>query len=430
MKDRTVSHRSGPVGGKTGSRRHLLRIAAVTLLVLVLSTASGLCRELKVRYGFHREFPPFSYEENGRPTGFDIELLQAALRGSDIKLLLRPMRWDDVLDELARRSISITSGVVKTKRRQLLFNFSNRPSTRLYCRFFTLNGKRQPNTAAFRGRRVGVEEDSYYQRLLEQFGGINIKLFNRKLEGLRAVLNGYVEAYFGADKIVEWYVRKDKLKGISPVGRPLRVVPLYFAVNKDETELYQRLNKGLARIWDNGEYDKIYKKWFLPDVGKKGISSMVKAAKKALTNAYAPYSQEIFGAAIQGKTGRTYLGCSIENGLPSLTVGALRVAVLRAVAAGEEEFISAVKVDMNGTAVAPNADERRVLQEFGRGIQVITEPKQGEYRVQMVAEFLPYPEEVRVLPMPGSQGRTGSAKSQTMQAPRKYPGRPPADARK
>ncbi len=407
---------------------HALRVAVVVAVLLVVTAGSGLCRELKVRYGFHREFPPFSFEDNGRPAGFDIELLQAALRENDIKLLLRPMRWDNALDELARGSISITSGVAKTKRREILFNFSNRPSSRLFCRFYTLNSKRLANIDAFRGRRVGVEENSYYQRLLESFGGVNIKLFNRKLEGLRAVLNGYVEAYFGADKITEWYVRKDKLKGISPVGQPLRVVPLFFAVNKDETEVFQRLNKGLDRIWDNGEYDKIYKKWFLTDLGKADIETMVKAAKKALSNAYAPYSQEIFGAAVQGKTGKIYLGCCIENGLPSLTVGALRVAVLRAVSAGEEEFVSAVKVDMNGQAVAPNADERRVLQEFGRGIQVITEPKKGEYRVQMVAEFLPYPDEVRPVPVPGSRSQPSRANSQTMRAPRSYPGRPPNDA--
>ena len=408
---------------------HTVRVIVVVSVLLAATAANGLCKELKVRYGFHREFPPFSYEENGTPAGFDIELIQAALRDNDIKLFLLPMRWDNALDELARGSISVTSGVVKTKRREILFNFSNRPSSTLYCRFFTLNSKRLANVDAFRGRRVGVEENSYYQRLLERFGGVNIKLFNRKLEGLRAVLNGYVEAYFGADKIVEWYLNKDKLKGISPVGQPLQVVQLYFAVNKDETELYQRLNKGLDRIWDNGEYDKIYKKWFLPDLGKADIETMVKAAKKALANAYAPYSQEIFGAALQGKTGKIYQGSSIENGLPALTVGALRVAVLRAVSEGEEEFISAVKVDMNGQAVPPNADERRVLQEFGRGIQVITEPKKDEYRVQMVSEFLPYPDEVRAVSVPGTNTQPAARpNTQTMQAPRSYPGRPPNDA--
>ncbi len=429
MNGSTVPHGAWGTKAKSKSCRLLPCIATFVLLVSLLTATNGFSKELKVRYGFHREFPPFSYEENGKPTGFEVELLQAALRENDIKLFLRPMNWDNALDELARGSISITSGVAKTQRREILFNFSNRPSARLYCRFYTLNSKRLPNIDAFRGRRVGVEENSYYQRLLERFGGVNIKLFGRKLEGLRALLNGYVEAYFGADKIIEWYAHQDKIKGISPVGRPLQVVQLYFAVNKDETEVYQRLNKGLDRIWDNGEYDKIFKKWFLPDLGKADIDTMVKSAKKSLANAYAPYSQEIFGAAVQGKTGRIYLGCSIENGLPALTVGALRVAVLRAVAEGEEEFISAVKVDMNGTAVPPNADERRVLQEFGRGIQVITEPKTGEYRVQMVSEFLPYPEEVRAVPLPGSAGQSGNARTQTMQAPRSYPGRPPEEDR-
>lgn len=66
-------------------------------------------------YGFDREFPPFSFEEaQGIPTGFDVDLLKAVLRDKPVKLIMRPLSWDQVLVELSAGNITVTSGMAKT----------------------------------------------------------------------------------------------------------------------------------------------------------------------------------------------------------------------------------------------------------------------------------------------------------------------------
>ena len=45
-------------------------------------------------------------------------------------------------------------------------------------------------------------------------------------------------------------------------GEDYDAAPLGIAVKKGNTELLKKINDGLGKIKANGEYAKIYKKWF------------------------------------------------------------------------------------------------------------------------------------------------------------------------
>lgn len=66
---------------------------------------------------------------------------------------------------------------------------------------------------------------------------------------------------------------------------------------------------------------------------------LVKIAKKARENAYAPYSNFKVGAALLTKSGNVYKGCNVENASYGLTVCAERVAISNAISNGEKEFM-------------------------------------------------------------------------------------------
>ena len=62
---------------------------------------------------------------------------------------------------------------------------------------------------------------------------------------------------------------------------------------------------------------------------------LLKAARNVRFNAYAPYSDYLVGAALLSSTGKTYIGCNIENASYGVTMCAERVAMSSMVAAGE-----------------------------------------------------------------------------------------------
>ena len=98
------------------------------------------------------------------------------------------------------------------------------------------------------------------------------------------------------------------------------------------------------------------------------LEMLLTQAKKAMENAYAPYSGYCVGAALLTKSGKVYLGCNIENASFSPTCCAERTAFFKAVSEGEREFAAiAVAGGKHGKVeriFPPCGVCRQVMQEF------------------------------------------------------------------
>ncbi len=65
---------------------------------------------------------------------------------------------------------------------------------------------------------------------------------------------------------------------------------------------------------------------------------LLKKAKEAQQNAYAPYSNFYVGAALLCKDGSLYTGCNVENSAYPAGICAERTALSKAVSEGKREF--------------------------------------------------------------------------------------------
>lgn len=116
---------------------------------------------------------------------------------------------------------------------------------------------------------------------------------------------------------------------------------------------------------------------------------LMKIARKARQNAYAPYSHFAVGAALLAESGRVYTGCNIENASYGLTCCAERNVIFAAVGAGERRFkMLAVAAD-SPEPVAPCGACRQVIAEFGIPLVVMGNLKEST-KTMTAEELLPY----------------------------------------
>jgi cytidine deaminase len=117
---------------------------------------------------------------------------------------------------------------------------------------------------------------------------------------------------------------------------------------------------------------------------------LLQAARKAMKNAYAPYSHFRVGAALLTARGRIFSGCNVENSSYGLTNCAERTAIFAAVAdSGPGLTIRAVAVvNDQGVPCSPCGACRQVIYEFGPEAAIIFQSAAG-WRVSPIAELLP-----------------------------------------
>jgi len=102
------------------------------------------------------------------------------------------------------------------------------------------------------------------------------------------------------------------------------------------------------------------------------LSELEAAARSVREQAYAPYSGFRVGAAVLAKSGKSYVGCNVENASFGATVCAERNAIAAAVAAGERELVAVAVHTEADTPALPCGLCRQVIQEFGPGALIVS----------------------------------------------------------
>lgn len=121
----------------------------------------------------------------------------------------------------------------------------------------------------------------------------------------------------------------------------------------------------------------------------KPDESLVKLAKAAWENAYAPYSSFKVGAALKAESGKLYQGANIENASYGLTRCAEQSAIQAMASAGERSFTEIVIYTEAPYPASPCGACRQILAEFSPEAQVFLINHQGSCRTFLVTDLLP-----------------------------------------
>jgi len=116
---------------------------------------------------------------------------------------------------------------------------------------------------------------------------------------------------------------------------------------------------------------------------------LIEEAKKAMQNAYVPYSNFMVGAAVLMKSGKIYTGANIENSSYGATVCAERVAIFKAISEGETEIKEIAVVTETETPSSPCGICRQVIAEFCDDAIIFLANTNGNVIETSLKELLP-----------------------------------------
>jgi cytidine deaminase len=117
---------------------------------------------------------------------------------------------------------------------------------------------------------------------------------------------------------------------------------------------------------------------------------LLRAARKVMENAYAPFSNFRVGAAILTSKGRVFAGCNVENSSYGMTNCAERTAIFSAIAKdGPDLEIQAVAVvNDQGVPCSPCGACRQVIYEFGPRAIIFYQGEKGP-KQSLITDLLP-----------------------------------------
>ncbi|UJR15165.1 hypothetical protein I4U23_002128 [Adineta vaga] len=131
-------------------------------------------------------------------------------------------------------------------------------------------------------------------------------------------------------------------------------------------------------------------KEIVPAPSSTELEELFLAAHSAKHKAYCPYSNFRVGAALLASSGKTYLGCNIENASYALATCAERTALVKAVSEGEDSFKKiAITSDVEFGFTGPCGSCRQTLAEFGLDLDVYLVNPKNESKLYKLHELLP-----------------------------------------
>ena len=238
----------------------------VTILVIltVFALSSGVMAQQYV-VGTNASFPPFEYVEDGEIVGFDIDLVKeiAELQGFEVEF--RDISFDSLIPGLASGSLDIVAaGMTITDKRKEVVAFSD-PYYSANQSVLVNKDSKEDLTVLFGDNDVGVQTgttgDTWVRKNLieDEILTGEIRNYDSYVFVIRDLSNQNIDAAVLDKPVAETYSKNNPVKVVAEVitGEEYGI-----AVGKNNQKLQEEINKGLAKVKENGTMDKLIEKYF------------------------------------------------------------------------------------------------------------------------------------------------------------------------
>ncbi|MBQ7515886.1 MAG: basic amino acid ABC transporter substrate-binding protein [Schwartzia sp.] len=218
-----------------------------------------------LRVGTNADFAPFEFQDvNGKEyEGFDMDLIRAVAKEMGYKADIQNINFDGLIPALESGNLDlIISGMTINDERKQKVNFSDP----YYKSGLTIIVKKD-NTAIKKfsdlaGKKVAVQIGTTSAKEVRKINGVEVKELNSSADTFMELKAGGVDAVVNDRPVNDYYIAKSGVKDVRALDELLTSEDYGMAMSKKNPDLQKEVNAALKKLHENGEYDKIYKKWF------------------------------------------------------------------------------------------------------------------------------------------------------------------------
>lgn len=245
---------------------------------LAIALADGTYRRLYAKWFAHMElpsdraiiiggdaeYPPFEYlDEQGRPAGYNVDLLRAVAAAAGLTIEIRLGPWPEMVEALKNGEIDAMEGMFYSLERDKFFDFSQTHLVN-HCVAVVRRGEGPPASSPeeLRGKSIVVQEsDIMHEYAIRQGLGDSVTAVASQEDALRALAAGEYDVALAARITALYWIERSGWRNLEVGQIPLLSQDFCFAVPEGSRALLAELSEGLIAVEQSGEYRRIYEKW-------------------------------------------------------------------------------------------------------------------------------------------------------------------------
>lgn len=249
--------------------RKIITIIAATTFMVSCLTSAVLAKD-KYIVATDTNFKPFSFKNaEGVYTGFDVEFWDAIAKEMKLDYTLQPMDFNGIIPGLQSGQIdaAVAGMSVKSKREEVIdFAFPYYKAGLVIM--VRADNKDIMSIEDFVGKIIATKQGTSTVDFLKQEG------WTAKIKELREfpnVSDAFLELQAGGCDAVLFDLppladfANNAGKGKVVLRDPLYMGHYYAIATPSGSPLREQISIGIIRLMENGEYNKIYRKWFGTD---------------------------------------------------------------------------------------------------------------------------------------------------------------------
>ncbi len=224
----------------------------------------------EVRVGTSNSYRPFAYVgENGEPTGYDIEVLQALQTiDSELRFVFEPQPWSALFLGLdSGKYAMLAYQINKIPEREQKYLFATLPYFYGTSELVVLAGSSVRSFEDLKGKKIGVgigdSHASFAEDYLKAHPELDIQLlyYKNSPPQIADIKNGRIDAIID-DPIAIVQTAKSLDVSLKSTGVVLAKTPVYFIFAKNQESVRDKVSAALQKALDTGKLRELSLRYF------------------------------------------------------------------------------------------------------------------------------------------------------------------------